>query len=117
MNAKTHVIEIYDPNDYAGPNPIKVSGLGVIRGPDKTEYYLLQLRNPVEYNGDMVEQLIVQPRYFGDKILRVINDACTVGIMRVKANKVLQPEVMFEHGSCAFWGAGKISPSKIPVAM
>lgn len=112
MNAKTHIIEIYDPNDYSGPNPIKVNGLGVIRGLDKTEYYLLSVKNPFDYRGSIVNQLIVQPRYFGDKIMRVVNDACTVGIMRVNPDLMLSPENAMSMDCYSFWGAGKIVPSR-----
>lgn len=113
MDAKSHIIEIYDPSDYVGPNPIKVSGLGVVRGPDKAEYYLLSVRNPFDYKGAKVTQLIVQPRYFGDKIARVVNDACTVGIMRVMSDFELSPEADLAVSSCAFWGAGKIVPARV----
>lgn len=113
MDAKTHMIEVYDPSDYVGPNPIKVSGLGVVRGPDKSEYYLLSVRSPFDYKGSMVTQLVVQPRYYGDKIARVVNDACTVGIMRVTAEEELSPEVDLAASSCFFWGAGKITPTRI----
>lgn len=113
MAAKTHVIEIYEPDGYRGPNPLRVIGVGVIAGPDKSEYYLLQLESPFDHQGEPVSQLLVQPRYFGDKIDRAVNEICTVGIIRVRAGVVLDSDSSLDLASSFYWGCGKICPIKL----
>ena len=112
MTSKLHVIEIYEPAEYEGPNPMRVSGVGVVYGPDKSEYYLLEVVSPFDHTGDSVNQVLVQPRYFGDKIDRAINDICTVGIIRVKPDVILSSDSDFELSSSFYWGCGKICPIK-----
>ena len=113
MNDKFHRIEVYDPSDYTGPDPMRVHGLGIVHGPERMEYYLVKPDAPLDLDGCQIEQILLRPRYFQDKIARVENDACTVSIYCVKADCSLSPEDHFELSSVERWGAGKITPCRL----
>lgn len=113
MNNKSHRIEIYDPSDYDGPDPIRVNGKGIVYGPERTEYYLVEPETPLQINKHQVAQILLRPRYFEDKITRVENDACTVGIFCVAPGICLNPEDQVDMSMLEKWGAGKITPCKI----
>jgi hypothetical protein len=110
---RTRRIEIYDPSDYEGPDPMKVNGIGVVYGPERTEYYLVEVDQPLKINGYDVAQLLLRPRYFEDKISRVENDACTIGILLVKPEITLEADLEFDIDNTVRWGAGKITPCKL----
>jgi len=111
----THVIEVYEPTDYIGQNPIHGEAVGVIKTQDRSEFFLINLEEPFDVNGEEVKQVILQPRYFGDKIARVTHDICTVSIMRVKEDCPLSLDEYFQLSAVAKWGCGKVNPSKYKV--
>ena len=110
MPNQKHLLEIYEPYEYDGPNPLPVSGVAVLRGPNGAAYYLVTLREPIELNDSAVEQLLVLPRYNGDKIQRAEESACTVNIERVLPGARLGADAQVAYDCIAHWGVGKITP-------
>ncbi len=112
MTINHHLIEIYEPYEYTGPNPINVDGVAVLQDPVRQTYYLLDVSSPFELDQQKVEQLLVAPRYNGDKIDRAISSACTVSIARVPPGTHLDPETLLTFDDCLRWGVGKIVPAE-----
>lgn len=110
MGEHKHLLEIYEPYEYEGPNPMRVLGAGVLRGPNGASYYLLGVNGGLQLNDDLVEQLLVLPRYNGDKIERAEQSCCTVNIVRVRPGVRLSPGTPFAYSDVAHWGVGKITP-------
>ena len=109
MTEQQHVLEIYEPYEYKGQNPLCVEGIAVIAGPMRDDYYLLRLDQPFEYEHDKVEQLLVSPRYNGDKIDRTTTSTCTVNIAVVPPSTDLANREHITFEDFHRWGVGKIS--------
>lgn len=105
----THILEIYEPYNYAGQNPIPAEGVAVLNGPLRDDYYLLQVTIPIELDGDKIEQFLVSPRYNGDKIDRAVSSTCTVSIARVPEGMHLDDHTRLSFDEILRWGVGKIS--------
>ena len=110
MNDQHHFLEVYEPYEYTGQNPLNVSGVAVLTGPMRDNYYLLRLDTPFEYEQETVELLLVLPRYNGDKIDRAVNSCCTVNIVRVPPGSDLEQRTSVSFEDFTRWGVGKISP-------
>lgn len=110
MANATHVIELYEPGNFTGHNPMHIKGVGVIRGRDRVEYFLANLVEPFDCDGDHVEQIVLQPRYYGDKIQRAEKDLCTISILRVRPDVSLNVDSTLDFSSIIKWGCGKITP-------
>lgn len=111
MNDCRHLLEVYEPYGYEGPNPVHVHGCGVLRGPNGASYYLLNIDGALELDEIAVAQLLVLPRYNGDKIERAKESCCTVNIARVRPGVTLGPGDPFAYTDVTHWGVGKIVPS------
>lgn len=111
MGGHQHFIEIYEPYEYEGPNPLHVEGVAVLQGPTRSNYYLLELEAPFEFDHEKVEQLLVAPRYNGDKIDRAVSSTCTVNIARVPEGVQLDQSAALTFDRMLRWGVGKISPA------
>jgi len=111
MSTACHRIEVYEPFEYDGPNPLMVTGRGLLVTPDKKDAYLLDLSAPLDIDGVKYRQVIVRPRY-PDPIERVTESNCTVLILLVKEG--CSPEVgsEFQYNDIQNWGIGKISLKK-----
>ena len=109
----THTIEVYEPNDFPGQNPIHANSVGVVKTRDRSEFFLLDLEQPFDHKGTLVSQLILQPRYYGDKIQRAVRDMCTVSIMCVKPDSHLSTESFMQLSDVSSWGCGKVNPSRV----
>jgi hypothetical protein len=105
-----HVLEVYEPYDYEGDNPLMVSGVTVLAGPMRDNYYLLQLDTPIAVEQKPVTYLLVQPRYNGDKIDRAVSSTCTVNISRVVGDGDLSQLNKISFDDFERWGVGKIGP-------
>ena len=112
MTAHHHVLEVYEPYEYEGPNPLIVEGVAVLPGPMRQDYYLLRLREPFVFEQEKVELLLVSPRYNGDKIEQMVSSACTVNIARVPPDTELPDKDNVEFDDFERWGVGKISPAR-----
>ena len=110
MTIQHHVLEIYEPYDYHGDNPLMVSGVTVLAGPMRDNYYLLQLDTPFVVEQKQFNQLLVQPRYNGDKIDRAVSSTCTVNISRVVRGTDLSQLDKISFDDFERWGVGKICP-------
>jgi len=110
MSQQQHVLEIYEPYGYKGPNPLNVEGIAVLPGPSRENYYLLQLENPFEFEQEIIRQVLVVPRYNGDKIDRAVSSACTVNIARVSTGASLEGRTRVTFEDFLRGGVGKISP-------
>ena len=110
MTIQHHVLEVYEPYDYHGDNPLTVSGIAVVAGPMRDNYYLLRLEHPFVVEQNDVTQLLVQPRYNGDNIDLAVSGTCTVTIARVHGNVDLTQNEKISFDDFERWGVGKISP-------
>jgi len=110
MTILHHALEVYEPYDYRGDNPLSVAGIAVVAGPMRDNYYLVQLDHPFLIEHSSIRQLLVQPRYNEDEIDRAVSSTCTVTIARVigDANLVTMDRISFSDFER--WGVGKISP-------
>ncbi len=110
MSAHKHLLEVYEPYGYQGPNPMRVHGTGVLRGPNGAPCYLLNIEGTLQLEDAAVTQLLIMPRYNGDKIERAEQSCCTVCIARVLPGITLDANTPFSYNDVAHWGVGKISP-------
>lgn len=104
-----HVLEIYEPYDYLGENPVTAEGIAVIPGPSREVYYLLQVSSPFEFEHETVRQFVIMPHYNGDKIDRAVSSTCTVNISRVPDGMDLSDKSRLTFDDFLRWGVGKIS--------
>ncbi len=110
MTIQHHALEIYEPYDYHGDNPLSVSGIAVVAGPMRDHYYLVRLEHPFLIEQQDVIQLLVQPRYNEDTIERAVGSTCTVNIARVVSKADLSQVAKLSFDDFQRWGVGKISP-------
>lgn len=109
MVAQEHRLEVYEPYDYTGTNPLPLAGVGTLRGGNGTFYYLLEPASPLELNGEQIHQLLVLPRYTGDPICNIEDGSCTVNIECVIPGARLEPNTPFSYNDIKHWGVGKIT--------
>jgi hypothetical protein len=110
MTIQHHFLEVYEPYDYHGTNPLNVSGIAVLAGPMRDNYYLVELEHPLAFDHGSVTHLLLQPRYNGDKIDRAVSSTCTVSIARVHEDTDLADRERLTFEDFQRWGVGKISP-------
>ena len=111
MTAQEHRLEVYEPYDYTGANPLPLAGVGTLRGGNGAFYYLLEPASPLEVNGEQIRQLLVLPRYTGDPICNIQEGSCTVNIEYVIPGARLEPDTPFSYNDIRHWGVGKITRS------
>lgn len=111
MPQTCHRIEIYEPFEYEGPNPLVVVGRGLLITPDRKDAYLFDLQTPISIDGLTYKQIIVRPRY-PDPIERVTESSCTVLILLVKEQSSLNVGDQFQYNDILNWGIGRISLKK-----
>jgi len=110
MVDKLHSLEIYDLENYSGPNPIRLTGQFVVRGPEGSQYYILNTTEPVELDDRKVEYFAIRPHYDGDPIANAIDSACTVGIALPNNGTVFMEGEVYGFNDFVFWKVGKINP-------
>ncbi|HHH46179.1 MAG TPA: hypothetical protein ENK53_04110 [Thiotrichales bacterium] len=107
---RQHRLEIYEPYDYDGRNPLAVTGKGLIRGANGAFYYLLESEDgPFRIGDQEIRQLLVLPRYASDPPSTMQENSCTVNIELVRSDVTLQPGVVFSYNDVEHWGVGKIT--------
>lgn len=109
--SQQHVLEVYEPYEYTGKNPLVIEGVAVLPGPSRENYYLLRLDNPLDFEQEKIEHLLVSPHYMGDKIDRAVSSTCTVNIARIPADVELDDKGRLRSDDLHRWGVGKISLS------
>jgi hypothetical protein len=110
MTAKDHLLEFYDLDGYTGPNPLRATGIGTVRGPEGSEYYVLKPAEAITVGDQTVNQLAVRPHYKGDRIDRAVNSICTVGIALAKPGTAYEIGRQYGFADFCFWTVGKIHP-------
>ena len=111
MAQQQHNLEIYEPYDYQGDNPIHAAGISVLAGPMRDEYYLVKVEHPFQIDRAEVKLLLIQPHYNGDKIDRAVGSTCTVNISRVVNTPNTDPGERLSFEDFERWGVGKITLS------
>lgn len=106
----THVIEVYEPLGSLNQNPLHVAEVGIIKTQDRAEYFLANLDQPFNFDGEEVTQVILQPRYYGDKTIRAQKDMCTITIFRVRPECKMDESTVLDLTRVTKWGCGKINP-------
>lgn len=108
-------IQISEPWDFQlqdGTNEFVITGAGIIRGPDRrawqTEYFLVDVDEPFEVDGELVRQLACAPRYAGDTMDMVINGKCTVGISRLRPGSRCNSGGAVNTADIAYFAIGSI---------
>ena len=109
---KQHTLEVYEPYEYLGQNPLTIEGVAVMEGPSREDYYLLRVFSPFDVDKEKVELLLISPRYNGDKIDRAVSSTCTVNIARVPPGTELDSDHPLDFSCLHRWGVGKITPSE-----
>lgn len=110
MTEQQHVLEVYEPYEYQGQNPLILRGIAILPGPMRQNYYLLRLDTPFVFEQEKVKLLLISPRYNGDKIDQALSSACTVNIARVPPDTDLEKKGSVDFEDLHRWGVGKISP-------
>jgi hypothetical protein len=117
---RLHEITVSDPMFWEAPNGtnrILAQGLGVVYGSSKFQaperLYLLRVVHSLVIDGEVVNQLLVNPRFVGDTLEEVISSYCMVNIYRVKSNIILKSEDEFSPFDYDSWAIGsiKLQPS------
>lgn len=111
MSPGCHRIEVYEPFEYNGPNPLILVGCGLLTTPDKKEAYLLAVQEPLRIDDTEYRQIIVRPRY-PDPIERVTESNCTVIISLVRPDRSVEVGGEYQYGDILNWGIGKINLQK-----
>lgn len=111
VSTKMHMLEVYDADNLDGPNPIHVRGVYTVRGPESSQYYILEPTEAIRINGADVEQLAIRPHYEGDRIDKAVESVCTVGIALAKPGHTYEADHNYGFADFCFWKVGKIHPS------
>ncbi len=113
MEHRTHLLEIYEPDNFEGSNPLHVTGTGLLRGANGAFYYLIEFEKGscLTIDGEEVCQLLLLPRYSEDPIKNVQESCCTVNVERVLPGAHLEPNTPFSYNDIEHWGVGKIHPN------
>jgi hypothetical protein len=112
MNGRRHRIEVFEPADYDGPQPLLASGIRIVESPDRTPAYLLVLQAPLQLEAGAITQLLVRSRH-GDPVDRCVESVCTVVIYAVIPGKELDEDAgCFKFTEVVNWGIGKIAPTQ-----
>ncbi len=109
--AQQHSLEIYEPYDYEGANPICLRAIGIIKGPVGNGRFLLEVVKPFEYREELIQQVLVNCRYQEDSIQRPVSSGCTVNIARVRSHFSLSIDSELSYEQFTHWGVGKITPN------
>lgn len=109
MTQSTHILEVYEPYEYCGPNPVRAIGVSTVQDPTGARYYLLNLNPPITCEEVDIEQILVLPRYDGDSIDRATTSSCTVNICRVMPGDHVNGDGRFDFSQACHWGVGKIA--------
>ncbi len=111
MNERKHLLEVYEPYDYEGPNPLRVVGDAILDGPPGNRYYLVHLEQAVATgNNGKIRDILVFPRYSEDRVERATESACTVTIATLRPGAQIDTDQPLAYADVCNWGVGKITP-------
>ncbi len=109
MQASSHRIEVYEPFEYDGPNPINLKAEGLLVTPDKKDAFLLGVDTVLSIDGEEYRQIVVRPRFL-DPIERATQSSCTVIISLVRPDHSIDVDSQYQYTDVLNWGIGKINP-------
>ncbi len=110
MSDQSYLLEIYDADEFKGPNPLLMTSKGVINGPENTQYLILETQQNASSNGNSISQLAVRAHYNGDTISRIQESVSTVGIAFLKEEIEMESSRDYGFEDFIFWKVGKINP-------
>jgi hypothetical protein len=110
MTNKVHMLEIYDLDNYAGPNPVKLEGQFIVHGPEGSQYYILKPNDALLLDGRCINCIAIRPHYDGDPIANAMESICTVGIALPCNGSDYQEGTTYGFNDFNFWKVGKINP-------
>ena len=114
MKYEIQIIEPWNFEIPVGGNVFLVQGIGLVSGPDSPnwqgEYFLVELDSPFEFEKELVQYLILSPRYVGETIEDVQNKKCTIGIARVKPEYNISIGQKFSKNEIEYCAIGSIKP-------
>ena len=108
MLVSSHRIEVYEPFEYIGPNPLILNSIGVLKTPDKKDAHLFLLTRAIVIEGHSYDQLVVRPKFL-DPIERVVESNCTVMISLVRPDRLIEAGGEYCYADVLNWGVGKIN--------
>lgn len=108
MIVSSHRIEVYEPFEYDGPNPLILSRIGTLKTPDKKDAYLFSITKTIVIEGNSYGQIVVRPKFL-DPIERVTESICTVMISLVRPDHVIEVGTEYCYADVLNWGIGKIN--------
>ena len=107
MTTRTHLLEIYDAEGYRGSNPVKVRGIGLVRGPEGQQYYVVEPAEPIFCDDNPIRQLAIRCHY-NDPAARMEDSTCTVGIALSPTGEPYVVGQQYGFADFVFWRVGKI---------
>lgn len=105
----SYVLEIYDADDYNGPNPVKVKGMGIINGPENSQYFVVQPDQEM-VSGRLNSHFAVRAHYDEDSISHVTDNVTTVSIILLSDDCAIDANHTYNFSDLKHWKVGKISP-------
>jgi len=108
MNDLSHRIEIYEPYEYDGPNPLLLSTQGLLITPDRKDAVLMSINEAIHVEGEDYKLIVLRPKY-QDPITRVTESNCTVIISLVRPQSVIEAGGQYQYADVMNWGVGKIN--------
>ncbi|VAW77449.1 hypothetical protein MNBD_GAMMA12-1461 [hydrothermal vent metagenome] len=105
----SYVLEIYDTDDYTGPNPIKVKGLGIIKGPENSQYFVVTPDQNIVSDSVSSHYFAIRAHYNQDSIDHVTDSVTTVSIVILEDSNI-DTDHIYNFNDLKFWKVGKISP-------
>jgi len=108
MTQSSYMLEIYDTEDYSGPNPVHVTGTAIIKGPENSRYFVLEPQQQMAIGEFTASHLAVRAHYDGDPINHITDSVATVGIALLTSK--LDVDHTYNFNDLKLWKVGKISP-------
>lgn len=95
-----------------GPNfgPVNAQEIAEVAS-DGTSYLLLKLEAPIKHEQDVIDYIVVSPRYVGDSLDKLRQRGCHVGVSRVLPNqeKAVRTAGVSE-ATVEYWAIGVCTP-------
>jgi len=108
MNDLSHRIEVYEPYEYEGPNPLLLSSQGLLITPDRKDAVLMSSNESIRVEGEDYNLIVLRPKFL-DPIARVTESHCTVIISLVRPQSIVEVGGQYQYTDVMNWGVGKIN--------
>ncbi len=110
MTEHNYLLEIYDAEEFNGPNPLTATGMGIINGPENTQYFIVETHKKIQPNGQQINHLALRAHYGEDSIDKVTGSVTTVGIALMKPGQEINTDKTYGFDDFIFWKVGKLHP-------